>query len=94
MTLLRSRTLALALGLALGVSAPQASDNRKAGQFYEDALKRVQARDLDGATIQLKNALQADPKMLAAHLLLGKVALDNAIRGLPVLEYRCTTQSR
>jgi putative PEP-CTERM system TPR-repeat lipoprotein len=80
-TLLRSRTLALALGLALGVSAPQASDNRKAGQFYEDALKRVQARDLDGATIQLKNALQADPKMLAAHLLLGKVALDNANPG-------------
>ncbi|MCV2348826.1 XrtA/PEP-CTERM system TPR-repeat protein PrsT [Paucibacter sp. Y2R2-4] len=47
----------------------------KAASYYEDALKRFEAGDLDSASIQLKNSLQQDKKMLAAHLLLGKVLL-------------------
>ena len=45
----------------------------KAAGFYEDALKRFENDDLPGAIVQLKNSLQQDNKLLAAHLLLGKV---------------------
>ncbi len=80
MTRISALVAAMALGCAL--AAPVAAqDTRKASQFYEDALKRYQGKDLDGATIQLKNALLADRKMLAAHLLLGKVALENSSPG-------------
>jgi Tfp pilus assembly protein PilF len=47
----------------------------KASKYYEDALRRYESNDLAGAAIQLKNTLQADQKMLAAHLLMGKVLL-------------------
>ncbi|MFY8019385.1 MAG: tetratricopeptide repeat protein, partial [Inhella sp.] len=76
----RALGAALTLGFALVLPA-LAQDARKASQFYEDALKRYQGKDLDGATIQLKNALLADRKMLATHLLLGKVALENSNPG-------------
>jgi putative PEP-CTERM system TPR-repeat lipoprotein len=49
----------------------------KAAKYYEDALKRYEKGDLSGATIQLKNTIQEDQKMLAAQLLLGKVLLKN-----------------
>lgn len=49
----------------------------KASRFFEDAQSRYDKRDLAGAIIQLKNALQADPDMLAAHVLLGKTLLGN-----------------
>lgn len=55
-------------------AASQAAPD-KASQFYEDALQRFEKGDLAGAAVQLKNTLQADQKMLAAHLLLGKVLL-------------------
>lgn len=48
-----------------------------AARFYEDALGRFEKNDMPGAVIQLKNALQQDQKMLAAHLLLGKALLKN-----------------
>ena len=80
MTRLRALSAAILLGCALATPVV-AQDARKASQFYEDALKRYQGKDLDGATIQLKNALLADRKMLAAHLLLGKVALENSNPG-------------
>ena len=44
----------------------------KAANFYEDALKRFEKDDVPGAVLQLKNAIQQDQRMLAAHLLLGK----------------------
>lgn len=44
-------------------------------RHYDDALTRYAKEDLSGAIVQLKNAIQADPKMLAAHLLLGKALL-------------------
>ncbi|MEO8409170.1 MAG: tetratricopeptide repeat protein, partial [Propionivibrio sp.] len=48
-----------------------------AAVLYEDALGRFEKNDVAGAIIQLKNALQQDQKMLAAHLLLGKALLRN-----------------
>lgn len=47
----------------------------QAARFYEDALKRFEARDTAGAIIQLKNAIQKDRTMLAAQVLLGKALL-------------------
>lgn len=66
----------LALQLVL---APLAhGQNAEAGRFYEDALKRHNAGDRDGAALQLRNALQKDRNFLPAHLLLGQVSLDNS----------------
>ena len=65
-------TISLALAcLASPVAALAAPD--KAAGFYEDALKKFEKNDFPGAAIQLKNAIQQDSRMLAAHLLLGKV---------------------
>ncbi|GAA5178110.1 hypothetical protein GCM10025771_16740 [Niveibacterium umoris] len=61
---------ALLPGLAI------AADTAKASRFYEDALARYERRDYTGAVIQLKNALQQDRKMLAAHVLLGRSLLS------------------
>lgn len=79
MTLIRPIT-ALLLAAALA-PLPAAAQDARAARFYEDALARREARDFDGAIVQLKNALQADGKMLAAHLLLGKLSLQNASPG-------------
>lgn len=56
-------------------SLPAAPADSKAARYYEDALVRYERKDLSGAIIQLKNAIQADQKMLAAHMLLGKALL-------------------
>jgi putative PEP-CTERM system TPR-repeat lipoprotein len=84
------RLLAVSLP-ALAASSLWATPE-KASQFYEDARARYSQRDLPGAALQLKNAIQQDRSMLAAHLLLGKVlfeagqlpaaevALDEALR--------------
>jgi putative PEP-CTERM system TPR-repeat lipoprotein len=68
--------LAPAIFLAIASQAVIAADS-KAARYYEDALGRFDKQDLAGATIQLKNALQIDQNMLAAHVLLGKVLLSN-----------------
>jgi tetratricopeptide (TPR) repeat protein len=68
--------LVAALASAL-VAAPAAATPVRAAGFYEDALKRYEGADTAGAIIQLKNALQQDNRMLAAHLLLGKALLKN-----------------
>ena len=47
----------------------------KASQFYDEALKLYERNDLVATAVQLKNALQADQKLLAAHLLLGRVLM-------------------
>lgn len=52
-----------------------AADPDKAARFYEDGLSRYTREDLNGAIIQLKNALQQDNKLLAAHVLLGNALL-------------------
>jgi putative PEP-CTERM system TPR-repeat lipoprotein len=71
----------LALALLLSLAGPVAADDAQASRFYEDALRRYQARDLDGAAVQLRNALQRDRKLMPAHLLLGKVELENSVPG-------------
>lgn len=67
--------LALAFALLQAPSAAQAAPVSEAGRLYEDALKRYEGHDLAGAAIQVKNALQKDPRLLAAHLLLGRTLL-------------------
>jgi putative PEP-CTERM system TPR-repeat lipoprotein len=67
--------LLLAACLGLGTAAGAASDP-KAARFYEDALARYEKNDLDGAIIQLKNALQIDKRQLAVQLLLGKALMS------------------
>lgn len=63
--------------LVVGVvsAMPALANDPKAYSYYEDALSRYERKDLNGATIQLKNAIQGDQKLLAAHVLLGKVLL-------------------
>jgi len=55
--------------------APAHATAEKAARFFEDAQRRFDQNDLSGAVVQLKNALQEDNRMLAAHLLLGKALL-------------------
>jgi len=70
---LRPAALALVLALAL---PPMASANPAASaKAYDAALRRYEQRDLPGAAVELKNALQADGKNLAAHLLFGRVLM-------------------
>ncbi len=64
----------LAIGPAHSAPAPAPE---AAARFYEDGLARFEKGDTAGAVIQLKNALQQDNRMLAAHLLLGKALLKN-----------------
>ncbi|HSV50637.1 MAG TPA: XrtA/PEP-CTERM system TPR-repeat protein PrsT [Burkholderiaceae bacterium] len=60
------------------LSAPTfAVQDAKAARYYEDALARYEKRDLAGAIIQLKNALQIDRTMLPVQMLLGKALLQN-----------------
>lgn len=59
-----------------GVPWAYAVDSKASG-FYEDALSRYEKRDVSGAIIQLKNALQIDPTLLPVQVLLGKALLQN-----------------
>ena len=73
-TSLRSlRACALLLGLLFAPLAQATPE--KAASFYEDGLARFERNDVSGAIIQLKNAVQQDNRMVAAHLLLGKALL-------------------
>lgn len=66
-----------AICLAFGAAPTYPADDQRANGFYEDAVKRLDRRDLAGAIIQLKNALQDNPSMLAAHVLIGRAFLEN-----------------
>lgn len=70
------RSLALAAMLAALSLHTHAADP-KAAKYYEDALSRFERKDLKGAIVQLKNAIQIDRKMLPVHVLLGRVLLAN-----------------
>lgn len=69
--------LSAALVTSMGLVTSGSATPEKASIYYEDALKRYEKNEMPGAVIQLKNALQQDSKMLAAHLLLGKALLRN-----------------
>jgi putative PEP-CTERM system TPR-repeat lipoprotein len=64
---------ALLLGACL--FAMSAAAAQQATVYYEDALRRFDSRDVPGAIVQLKNALQQDPKLLAAQVLLADAYL-------------------
>ncbi|MDC6168251.1 XrtA/PEP-CTERM system TPR-repeat protein PrsT [Paucibacter sp. XJ19-41] len=70
------RCACLTIALASGPTLAQA-DNAKAAKFYEDALARYERKDIAGAIIQLKNALQIDKSLLPVQVLLGKALLMN-----------------
>jgi cellulose synthase operon protein C len=67
--------LSCAVGLATVPAMGQT--NVKAAGYYEDALVRYDKKDIPGAIIQLKNALQIDPNQLPVQLLLGKALMRN-----------------
>ncbi|MEO8120747.1 MAG: tetratricopeptide repeat protein, partial [Rhodoferax sp.] len=71
--------LSLSLATLFGMlgAHPSWAANSKASKYYEDALTRYDRKDLDGAIIQLKNALQIDKNMLSVQMLLGKALLQN-----------------
>ncbi|RIX40716.1 MAG: PEP-CTERM system TPR-repeat protein PrsT [Rhodocyclales bacterium GT-UBC] len=71
----------VALVLLMALSGATWANNPKAARYYEDALKRFEVKDMPGAVIQLKNAIQQDRTMLAAQVLLGKALL---VEGDPI----------
>lgn len=75
-TQLLARTVLVA-GLVAVPSLPAFGADSKAAGYYEEGLTRYDRKDLRGAIIQLKNAIQADRKLLAAHVLLGKALLES-----------------
>jgi putative PEP-CTERM system TPR-repeat lipoprotein len=78
----RSLLRALVAGtLISGAGTPALAQADNASRFYEDALVRYEKNDVAGAVIQLKNALQQDPKLLPAYVLLGKAHLKQGEPG-------------
>ncbi len=67
--------LALLLGALFQHPLFAADRTEKASVYYEDARVRMTHNDTKGAIVQLKNALQHDPRMVAAHLLIGQAYL-------------------
>ncbi len=73
--------LALALSFSVSLALPlaaMAAGDPKAARLYEDALQRFEKRDVNGAIVQLKNALQVDKTLLPVHVLLGRALLANS----------------
>lgn len=67
----------MCLTAVLAAAWPAGAADSKASRYYEDALTRYEQRDLPGAIIQLKNALQIDKTLLPVQLLLGRALLAN-----------------
>ncbi|AWI78435.1 hypothetical protein CEW87_03145 [Parazoarcus communis] len=84
-----SRSIRIAaLPLLLALALPVQADTVEASRYYEDGLSRFSKQDLPGAIIQLKNALQQDRNMLAAHLLLAKAYLADGDVGPAEVAFR------
>ena len=67
--------LAALLAATLAAPVPAAVDRDGSQAYYEQAMEFFRAAQFPEATIQLKNAVQRDPKNLAARIMLGKVLL-------------------
>ena len=67
--------LALTWLLSGCLLAPQAVTAQQVVDYYEDALRRFDAKDVTGSIVQLKNALQQNPKLLPAQVLLADAYL-------------------
>jgi len=76
-TLHRTLLAASLTGAALLATPALWAVDAKASRYYEDALTRYEKKDIAGAIIQLKNALQIDKTMLPVQMLLGKALLQN-----------------
>lgn len=74
---LRGLTLVMLATLVTFVPSVSLAADAKASRYYEDALVRYEKKDLAGAIIQLKNALQIDKNMLSVQMLLGKALLQS-----------------
>ncbi|HVN34176.1 MAG TPA: XrtA/PEP-CTERM system TPR-repeat protein PrsT [Casimicrobiaceae bacterium] len=70
--------MGVAAVLALAACPHASAFNAEATKFYENAMTRYEKDDIAGAIIQLNNAIQKDPTMLAAHVLMGKLRLKNS----------------
>lgn len=65
--------------VVMTLSAADVSSAKKQNahdKFYEHAIELIAQGDYKGAIIELKNALQADPKDIAARVLLGNTYLE------------------
>ncbi len=82
---LRNAFVLTCMALSAG---PALADPTAAARYYEDGLARLQREDLTGTVIQLKNALQQDRDMLAAHLLLARVYFAQSDTGPAEVEFR------
>lgn len=80
--------LIAAVALASSASVVMAADSAKASKYYEDAVARFERRDIDGAILQLKNALQQDKSLLPVHVLLGKALLSRGDAGSAEVEFQ------
>jgi len=68
--------LSLVFALCVNPLSSYAVNFDNADAYYEDALNLYQKKDFTTAIIQLKNALQLDPKNLPAKILLGESYLS------------------
>ena len=75
--------------VAFGTHAQAAND--EAFAFYENALSRLEAGELPEAVVEIKNALQHDPNMLPAHVLLARIYLE---AGLPAAADEALKEAR
>ena len=64
--------IASSYSTSLAATTDRPTDSRATTFFYEDALKKFHAGDYRAAEIQLKNALQQNPRDLPARILLGR----------------------
>ncbi|MBS0346800.1 MAG: PEP-CTERM system TPR-repeat protein PrsT [Proteobacteria bacterium] len=80
LTALRAPALVLLMCCGPASSAAFAAvqgANGQAARYYQDASGRFARKDFAGAIIQARNAIQQEPRLLAAHLLLGKALLKD-----------------
>ena len=65
------------LSIALAGAVAWAGSGEQAARYYDDAQRRLARQDAAGAIVQARNAIQQEPGLLAAHLLLGKALLKD-----------------
>jgi cytochrome c-type biogenesis protein CcmH/NrfG len=80
--------LSVLLAILTPARVSLAGENIQASRFYEEAVVQFRNNDTKAAIINLKNALQQNPKYLAAHILLGQAYLRE--KDLALAEHELT----